>query len=237
MAEWGSEVLKNECLDLPPKIYEVVDVPMTDEQSKAYKTMRDYYAAEVNQELVTTDSALTKLTKLHQITTGHIIDEDGTTHRIKHNRLSILDNILEDLACKTIIFSKFVEPISELIEHLGERAVEYSGRIDADTREQAVDRFQSDPDCDIIVISLQSSGAYGLDLYAAGAVIYYSNGYSLERRMQSEDRAHRPGQANDKVVYIDMVATGTVDENVQQALTDKIDVASQVTGLMGSWLR
>lgn len=237
MATWGSEVIKSECLDLPPKIYKIVDVPLTDEQVKAYKQMRDYYAAEVKNELVTADSALTKLTKLHQIACGHLIDEDSVSHPIKHNRLSVLDSELAEISGKIIIFSKFIAPIHELMDHLGDRAVEYSGRIVEDEREEAVDRFQTDPDVDIIVISLQSSGAYGLDLFAAGTVIYYSNGYSLERRMQSEDRAHRPGQLSDKVVYIDMVAPGTVDEAVQQALTDKIDVASQVTGLMTSWLR
>jgi SNF2 family DNA or RNA helicase len=237
LAEFSSEVIKAECLDLPPKVYEVIDVELTKEQQKAYKQMVDYYAAEVGTEVITTDTPLTKLTKLHQIVTGHIIDDEGSVHSIPHNRLKTLEVTLESLACKTIIFCQFVAPIKEIMELLGNEAVEYSGRIVDDARQQAIDKFQYDDAVKYIVISLQSSGAYGLDLYNAGAVVYYCNGYSLERRMQSEDRAHRPGQSHECVTYVDIVCPGTVDENVQQALTDKIDVASQVTSLMTSWLR
>lgn len=237
MSKWSSQVIKAECLDLPPKTYAIVEVPMTKEQVKSYKEMLDYYATTVEGQLITTDTPLVKLTKLHQITTGHIIDEDGNTIPIKHKRLDALDTTLEGLSCKTIIYCQFVAPLQEVVAHLGDSCVEYSGRTSDTDRQEAVDRFQSDDDIRYIVISLQSSGSFGLDLYAAGAVIYYCNGYSLERRMQSEDRAHRPGQEHDSVAYIDFISPGTVDENVQQALSQKIDVGSQVTRLMTSWLR
>lgn len=232
-----SEVIKSECLDLPPKVYEVREVELTDEQAKAYRQMKDFYAVQLVDDDITVDTPLAKLQKLHQITTGHIINEDGVPVKIKHNRIKALRETLEELSCKTIIFCQYVEPIKEIMEELGDGAVEYSGRIGDDERQEAVDGFQHDDDVRYIVISLQSSGAYGLDLFAAGAVLYYCNGYSLERRMQSEDRAHRPGQVHACVTYIDFISPGTVDENVQQALTDKIDVASKITRLMSSWLR
>jgi SNF2 family DNA or RNA helicase len=59
--------------------------------------------------------------------------------------------------------------------------------------------------------------------------VYYSNDYSLEVRMQSEDRAHRIGQEQ-KVTYIDLIAEGTIDERIVKALNSKIDLASQVMG-------
>jgi SNF2 family DNA or RNA helicase len=235
--EWGSEVIKSECMDLPPKVYEVIEVDMSDEQIKAYREMRDYYVATLGQTVVTTDTPLTKLTKLHQIACGHILDEDGNTIRLKHNRIKALQTALDSLACKVIIYCQFRDTLREIVEHLGDACVEYSGRINDTDRNSAVDRFQSSPDIRYIVISLQSSGAYGLDLYAAGAVIYASNGYSLERRMQSEDRAHRPGQVHDCVTYIDLICPNTVEEGILTALTTKIDVASQVTRLMTDWLR
>lgn len=234
-----TETRKSEALDIPPKTYSIIDVDMTDEQQKAYQEMLGLYAMQVSEyQVITIDSPLTRLTKLHQIVTGHIIDENGVTHNLKHNRIEVLKNLLVGITCKTIIFCQFVEPIREIMELLGDEAVEYSGRItDEEKREEAVDRFQQDPSIRYIVISLSSSGAYGLDLFAAGAVIYYCNGYSLERRMQSEDRAHRPGQTHDKVAYYDIVCPGTVDENVQKALINKIDVASQITTLMKDWIR
>ena len=60
-------------------------------------------------------------------------------------------------------------------------------------------------------------------------VIYYSNGYDLEKRLQSEDRAHRIGQKKN-VTYVDIIAEDTVDEKIVKALRDKINIASQVLG-------
>ncbi len=61
----------------------------------------------------------------------------------------------------------------------------------------------------------------------ANTVIYYSNSYDLEIRLQSEDRAHRIGQKK-AVTYIDLVARGTIDEKILKALRDKINIASTV---------
>ena len=60
-------------------------------------------------------------------------------------------------------------------------------------------------------------------------MIYYSNGYDLEKRLQSEDRAHRIGQKK-TVTYIDLIAEDTVDEKIVKALRDKINIASEVMG-------
>ena len=69
----------------------------------------------------------------------------------------------------------------------------------------------------------------GLTLTAANVVVYYSNSFDLEKRLQSEDRAHRIGQTN-KVTYVDLIAKDTVDEHIVQALRNKINIASQVLG-------
>ena len=73
------------------------------------------------------------------------------------------------------------------------------------------------------------TGGYGITLTAASTVIYYSNGYDLEKRLQSEDRAHRIGQKK-SVTYIDLIAERTVDEKIVKALRKKIDIASQIMG-------
>ena len=73
------------------------------------------------------------------------------------------------------------------------------------------------------------TGGYGLTLTAAHTVVYYSNSYDLEKRLQSEDRAHRIGQTS-KVTYIDLFCKDTVDEKIVKALREKLDVAKQVLG-------
>ena len=74
-----------------------------------------------------------------------------------------------------------------------------------------------------------STGGYGLTLTAAHTVIYYSNTYDLEKRLQSEDRAHRIGQVN-KVTYIDLISKDTVDEKIVKALRNKLSLAQEVLG-------
>ena len=73
------------------------------------------------------------------------------------------------------------------------------------------------------------TGGYGITLTVANNVIYYSNGYDLEKRLQSEDRAHRIGQKK-AVTYVDLIAPKTGDEKIVKALRNKIDIASQVMG-------
>ena len=79
------------------------------------------------------------------------------------------------------------------------------------------------------IVGHPKTGGYGLTLTAATTVIYYSNSYDLELRMQSEDRAHRIGQ-NNKVTYIDLISPSTVDEKIVRALRDKISIADQILG-------
>ena len=73
------------------------------------------------------------------------------------------------------------------------------------------------------------TGGYGLTLTAANTVIYYSNSYDLELRLQSEDRAHRIGQEN-KVTYIDLISPKTIDERIVNALRGKIKIADTILG-------
>ena len=73
------------------------------------------------------------------------------------------------------------------------------------------------------------TGGYGITLTAANTVIYYSNNYDLEKRLQSEDRAHRIGQTG-SVTYIDLVAEKTIDERIIKSLKNKVDIANEIMG-------
>ena len=106
--------------------------------------------------------------------------------------------------------------------------VDYYGLTPQDERQDNIRKFQSDPKCRFMV-GTPSTGGYGITLTAANTVIYYSNGYDLEKRLQSEDRAHRIGQKKN-VTYIDIIAEKTVDEKIQKSLRKKINIASEVLG-------
>ena len=91
-----------------------------------------------------------------------------------------------------------------------------------------IKKYQNGDDCRFIVGTTQTGG-YGITLTKANTVIYYSNGYDLEKRLQSEDRAHRIGQ-NKTVTYVDIITEDTVDEKIVKALRNKINIASEVLG-------
>ena len=107
--------------------------------------------------------------------------------------------------------------------------VTYYGAINADQRQENIKKFQDSNSKVRFFIGNPQTGGYGITLTEAKAVIYYSNSYDLEKRLQSEDRAHRIGQKN-KVTYIDMMADDTVDEKIVESLRNKVNIATEIMG-------
>ena len=226
-------VLKEDCLDLPDKIYMKRVISLTDEQQKVYKQMKEEALAILNEKTVTTVNALTQLMRLQQITCGHFVADDGTTQEIKSNRLNELMDILEEVEGKAIIWAHYQYDVKNIIKEITKvhgpgAVVDYYGLTPQDERQPNIKRFQADPKCRFIV-GTPSTGGYGITLTAANTVIYYSNGYDLEKRLQSEDRAHRIGQ-HKPVTYVDILAEETVDEKIVKSLRKKINIASEVLG-------
>ena len=226
-------VLKEDCLDLPDKIYMKRQIELTSEQQKIYKQMRQQALATLNGKTVTTMTALTQLMRLQQITCGHFVADDGTTQNIKNNRMSELMDILDEVEGKAIIWAHWQRDVQLIKEALEKEygpgsVVDYYGLTPQEERQKNKDSFQNNSKCRFFVGTPQTAG-YGITLTSASTVIYYSNGYDLEKRMQSEDRAHRIGQKK-SVTYIDMIAEETVDTKIVKSLRKKINIASQVMG-------
>ena len=233
-------VLKEDCLDLPDKIYMKRQIKLTSEQLRLYDQMRKEALATLNGKKVTTVNALTQLMRLHQITCGHFTADDGTTQRIPNNRIGELMDVLDEIEGKAIIWAHYQWDIKDIIKEIVKvhgpgSVVDYYGLTPQDERDPNRERFQSDPKCRFLV-GTPSTGGYGLTLTAANTVIYYSNGYDLEKRLQSEDRAHRIGQKK-SVTYVDINAEETVDEKIVKSLRKKINIASEVLGEeLKSWI-
>ena len=232
--QYSYRVLKEDCLDLPEKIYTTRTISLTSEQVKAYEEMRRFNITEMDGKTMTSLSTLAALIRLHQITCGHVTFDDGDTKEIKSNRMNELLNILEEVDGKVIIWANYRFDIKNIQQTLSEKfgsdsvATYYGDTKDRD-RQNIVEKFQDKNSSLKYFVGNPSTGGYGLTLTAAHTVVYYSNSYDLEKRMQSEDRAHRIGQVN-KVTYVDMIAEGTVDEKIVRSLRSKIDIASEVMG-------
>ena len=227
-------ILKEDCLDLPPKVYTKREIELTDEQTKAYSTMKAMALAQVKGKLSTAPHILTKLMRLHQITCGHFKADDGTTKKLKNNRMSELLDLLDEIDGKVIIWANYVYDIKQIVKEISQEygadsIVQYYGAIESKKRQEYIKKFQ-DPKSKVrFFIGNPQTGGYGITLTAASTVIYYSNGYDLEKRLQSEDRAHRIGQKK-SVTYIDIIARKTVDEKIVKALKKKINIASAIMG-------
>jgi SNF2 family DNA or RNA helicase len=233
-------VLKEDCLDLPDKIYMKRNIKLSPDQFKLYEQMRKEALAVLNGKQTTTVNTLTQLMRLQQITCGHFTADDGSTQPIVNNRLSELMNVLDETEGKAIIWAHYQFDITSIIKdivkvHGPGSVVDYYGLTPQDERQENIRKFQSDPRCRFIV-GTPATGGYGITLTAANTVIYYSNGYDLEKRLQSEDRAHRIGQKK-SVTYVDIMAEETVDEKIVKALRKKINIASEVLGEdLKSWI-
>lgn len=222
---------KAECLDLPDKIFEMAMVEWTPEQERVYRALRDSAVAELDAGLATTTSALTTLTRLHQINCGYMPLDSGEVAMIPNNRLSTLMDHVETTDGKIIIWARFRQDIATicaaLAEAYGERSVvHYYGATSMVHRVENLERFKNDPECRFFVANAQSAGR-SLTLVQAKMAIYYSLSYSLEEWLQSQDRNHRIGQT-EKVTYVTLAVPNTVDTKLIKALQSKSDVATSI---------
>lgn len=232
---FSNRVLKEDCLDLPPKVYMRREVLFTPEQERLYRQMQKLALAKLESgELATTASVLTQIMRLQQICCGHLQPDDGEVQEIKNNRMSELMDVVEEIQGKAIIWASYTHDIQAIASALSDRfgpetVATYYGETPQDERQGIVRSFQMKENPLRFFVGQPKTGGYGITLTEANTVIYYSNSYDLEIRLQSEDRAHRIGQQN-KVTYVDLVTPGTIDEKILLALRSKIDVASQVLG-------
>ena len=168
----------------------------------------------------------------HDLITLHLKNEDDTITEIKNNRLKELVNLLDEVEGKAIIWANYVYDIENIVKTIkkefGEESiVQYYGAISAEQRQKNIEKFQ-DPDSPVrFFVGNPQTGGYGITLTCANTVVYYSNGYDLEKRLQSEDRAHRIGQKN-SVTYVDFIAPKTVDEKIVKALRKKMNIANEI---------
>jgi len=211
-------IKKEECLDLPDKIYQTIKVDLTAEMRVNYQEVVRGLVAKYKDSVLLTENVLTEFLRVQQIVGGFFHGE-GETHAYDPNpKLEELKLLMESLENKSvIIWARFRNEI-DMIHHAFPNSVVYDGRSSDIQRRVAIAEFQAETTR--IFIGNQAAGGLGINLTAADYVIYYSNSFDLEHRLQSEDRAHRIGQ-NRNVVYIDLIAENTIDEHVLQALKQK----------------
>ena len=234
LEKFSYRVLKEDCLDLPPKVFTKRIIELTDEQKKVYAQMKREAVAELEGKVMSTMNVMTQLMRLHQVTCGHFKADDETITEIKNNRIDSLLQLLEETEGKVIIWANYRADIKNIVTALkkayGEAStVEYHGGVDPTLRQDNIAQFQQKNSPTRYFVGNAQTGGYGITLTAANTVVYYSNSYDLEKRLQSEDRAHRIGQTG-SVTYVDLMAENTIDERIVKALRKKINLANEIMG-------
>ena len=233
LKSFSYRVLKDECLDLPDKTFMKRIIQLTPDQKKLYTQMKQMALAEMNGKMITTSTALTQLMRMQQITCGYFKADDGTTQEINNNRIDELIDVLGEIEGKTVIWAHWQNDVKHIIKAVvkeyGEGCcVDYYGLTPQSERQDNINKFQNDPKVRFF-IGTPATGGYGITLTAASNMIYYSNGYDLEKRQQSEARIDRIGQTK-PMTYIDILAEDTVDERIVKALRKKVNIATQIMG-------
>ena len=237
---------KQECLDLPPKTYEVREVTLTPETWKIYQELK----REAMLCLPETDehpvpNAAVRIMRLCQLTSGfagQVIsgdDPEVMENQGKDVSSEKLDWVVEEILNgelaneqAIVIWTRWRRERIRLQEMFATKIEVYRifGGQQERNRSAELGLFASSTKRRIL-IAQQHAGGFGLNLTAASTAVYMSNSFSYTDRIQIEDRCHRIGQTN-PVLYIDVVAVGpngqrTVDHHVLDCLRNKRSVAEE----------
>jgi SNF2 family DNA or RNA helicase len=237
MRRRGVRVLKKDCLDLPEKVYEVQEVEMTREQRKAYVEMRDELVTKLeahDDAYATAATQLTAILRLTQITSGFVPDEEGIIRRFKPNpKLDALEEFVREniTDAQIIVWAVYREDVRAIVERLSDLnpAIMQGGQTDRE-------RFAAETDFQEgrkrLLVGNPAAGGVGTNLQAASIACYYSLGYSLIDRLQSEDRCHRSGsEIHNRVLYVDFQCENSIDPVVRGAVVEKKEIAEMVVDL------
>lgn len=222
----------SECYDLPPKMYESRHVELTREQRRIYEELKRFATAELSREThVTATHVLSRGLRLHQVLCGHTVDELGGCHEFAENRTEQLLELLDETDGKTIIWCTYdhdVRKVAAAVEaRTGRKVARFWGGNIA-TRE-AEEREFTESAAVREIVATPGAGKFGRQWDCADLVIYYSNDYNLEHRIQSEERAQLSGKTQ-SVLYVDLLTPGTMDEKIIYALREKIDMSAAIAG-------
>ena len=236
IASCSFRVTKDECLDLPPKVYVQRRVYMTPEQERAYAEMKDRMLATFDDQTVSARIKLTQAMRFQQITGGYAKDEEGkTVEIIPPSRNPIMQDVLQVLSergdQRFIIWAHWrdeVEALTKLLIKNDYNIASFYGGVDKKDR-MAIRRAFEAGEYDGIVAN-QATGGKGIDEFkGASLVLYYSNSEHTENRIQSEDRTHRGGsEIHDKITYVDWTIPNTVRVKMIRTLRNNKNLSDEI---------
>lgn len=233
ISEHAYRVRRDEVFDMPPKLYTKQYFEMNTEQWRMYKELQEEWRTSfADGEEVTAELTIVRKGRLQQIASGYVPTDNpeaeepirripGTNPRL-HSLLSTIERYPDP----AIIWTRYRMDGDLLMDALGDRAVRYDGTVGPEEKERARRKFQKDGKAQFFISNAQSAGR-GLTLSRARVCFYFSHYWGLEARIQSEDRPISP---TNQVLYVDIIAEDTVDEEIVEALRGKDELARRIIG-------
>ncbi len=212
---------RDECVDLPPLMFETRQVPLTKEQDKAYKEMVNRLRTEADEGEITAVNEAVKMAKLIQIACGVVYADDGTEVSIPANpRIQEVKDIVSTAEGKVIVFVPYVSSVKMVAAELSKAftvEVIYGG-VKKDERDRILGAFQKTNEPKVLVAQ-PAAMSHGLTLTAASTIVWYSCVTSNEVFEQANGRINRPGQKMNN--FIIMLEGTKVEKRIYTRLKNK----------------
>jgi len=223
---------KEECIDLPEITYTMREAPLTAQQSKYYKLLKEKFLMSAAGEEVSSVNAATNIIKLLQVSGGAVYTDSGSTVEFDvSNRLSVVQEVIEEASHKVLVFVPFTHTIVLLQDYLLKNNITcdvVDGNVPVSKRTEIFKNFQESPDPKVLVIQPQAA-AHGVTLTAANVVVWYAPVTSIETYLQANARIHRKGQKNPMTVV--HVVGSPVERNLYSMLQSKLDIHTKLVDL------
>jgi superfamily II DNA or RNA helicase len=230
--------------DLPPKTEQILLVRMREAQQEIYDRVRAAYQTSLLEQVEAKGvggsaiQVLEALLRLRQVACHPGLVDESWAEAGSAKLEALFEQVSEVLeeGHKVLIFSQFTKLLGFVRTDLHQRDIPYA-YLDGQTRDRAevVERFQTDPECNLFLISLKAGGV-GLNLTAAGYVFLLDPWWNPAVEAQAIDRTHRIGQTNPVFAY-KVIARDTVEEKILELQSSKRKLADAILDGEGQSLR
>jgi len=221
-AKFASVIKKEDCLDLPPISWRVVPVPLTVTQRRHYDQLRKEFITVIKNEVVTAKIVIAMINKALQICSGQIKAANGTYIDIPTKRIEVLEELVEECAGQTIVWTAFVNNATAIGKVFGKEALLLPSGLTLDQRQMILGRFKAGEGK--ILVANPASAGHGLTLTNSSNMIHFSRSFNYEHRSQADARIHRIGQ-NNPCLVTDLLDPDTLEKKVVQILTMREEMA------------
>ncbi len=223
---------KDQCLDLPDVTFVERDAPLTPQQIKYYKILKQQMLIHADGEQVTSVNAAVNINKLLQISGGAVYTDTKEVIQFDvSNRLRVIEEVINEASHKVLVFVPFTHTIELLRTYLTAANIScavINGQVPVNKRHDIINDFQSTENIRVLIIQPQAA-SHGLTLTAANVIIWYAPVTSVETYLQANARINRPGQKNPMTIV--HIKGSEVEAKLYRMLQNNIDSHTKIIDL------